>query len=96
MFDTKLIDEMLLYNNCKYESIGNQRAKITEEYLEFIDALINCKYNPSKENKEHLAEEAIDLIQATYTFLRNNYSKEELENAIHKHIQKMIDRDKNV
>lgn len=96
MFDTKVIDELLVYNNCKYESIGNQRDKITEEYLEFIDALINCKYNPTKENKDHLAEETIDFIQAGYTFLKNNYTREEVENYVHKHIQKMIDRDKEV
>lgn len=96
MFDTKLIDELLLYNHCKYESISNQKNKITEEYLEFIDALINCKYNPSKDNKQHLAEESIDVIQAMYTFLKNNYSKEELEDAVHKHLQKMIDRDKDI
>jgi NTP pyrophosphatase (non-canonical NTP hydrolase) len=93
MFDDNLIDELLLYNKCKYESISNQKNKITEEYLEFIDALIKQKYNPSKNNKEHLAEEAIDLMQATYTFLINNFTKEEVENAIHRHLQKMIDRD---
>jgi NTP pyrophosphatase (non-canonical NTP hydrolase) len=96
MFDAKLIDEILLYNNCKYESISNQRSKITEEYLEFIDALIKQKYNPSKENKLHLAEESIDLMQATYTFLSNNYTKEDVENAIHRHLQKLIDRDNEV
>jgi NTP pyrophosphatase (non-canonical NTP hydrolase) len=96
MFDTKLIDELLLYNHCKYENISGQRNKITEEYLEFIDALTKQKYNPTKENKDHLAEEIIDFIQSGYTFLINNFTKEEVENAIHRHLQKLIDRDNEV
>lgn len=96
MFDTKVIDELLMYNNCRYESISNQRAKITEEYLEFTDALIKQKYDPNTDNKEHLAEEIFDYFQAGYTFLINNYTKEEIENANHKHLQKLIDRDNEV
>lgn len=94
MFDqSKLIEEIYMYNNCKYIDIKNQKDKIKEEFGEVMKAIDAYIDNPSIENKKHLASELNDLKQSCHTLEVNNMSKNDRQDGNHKHIQKMIDRD---
>lgn len=91
-----MINEILVYGNCKYIDLSNQLSKMREELKEAEHAVIAHKYNPNDlKYREHMIEEVFDVIQASYTMLTNILSKEELEKYNHVHIQKMIERDNN-
>ena len=54
---------------------------------------MNYKYTTGNK-KEDMGLEAFDLIQATYTFLHNNFTEKEIEVLNLKHMKKLEDRQK--
>lgn len=90
-----MFTEILMYNNCKYDDISTQRKKIEEEYKEALHAIMKYKYDEVRENKNDMAGELFDVMQACYTLLRNNFSEFDLQDLNHKHLAKLIERDKN-
>lgn len=97
MFDeSKLIEEVYMYNNCKYSDVSTQLFKITEEFKEVKDEIIKYKYYGSNENLDNLCSELYDLMQSCHTLIINLKSREDRQKSNHRHIQKLIDRDNEV
>lgn len=97
MFDqSKLIEDVCMYNNCKYADISTQLFKIIEEYKEVKEEIIKYKYEETRENLDNLVGELYDLMQSCHTLIINIKSRDDRQKANHKHIQKMINRDNEV
>jgi len=97
MFDEgKLIEDVAMYNNCKYSDVSTQLWKITEEFNEVREAIVKYKYDETIENLDDAVGELYDLQQACHTLIINLKSREDRQKANHKHIQKLIDRDNEV
>lgn len=93
MFDEgKTIEEVYMYNNCKYSDISTQLWKIIEELNEVKQDIVKYKYDENRENLDSLISELYDLMQSCHTLIINLKSREDRQKANHNHIQKLLDR----
>jgi hypothetical protein len=94
------IKEIFLYdlrfaNLDKFDFLKKQLDKITEEYNELRDAIIDYMNDPNAETLAHMEEESWDLAQVSFGIPNNMLDKYKLEDSNHKHVQKLIERDNN-
>jgi hypothetical protein len=74
--------------------------KISEEKNELRIEAVNYKYSGSYTDerinkiKQNMGLKAFVLIQATYTFLHNNFTEKEIDELNLKHLKKLEDRQK--
>lgn len=74
----------------KYFCLNTQERKVIEELQEMRKELAYKKEN--KNNDDAFAEECFDLMQATYTMLKGNFSDEQIKLYNEKHIKKLAQR----
>lgn len=81
------MSKITLYDNCPYKNTELQIEKIKEELKEVIEAYEN--YLNGIDKRQNIGLETFDIIQSSFTLLKNMFTNEEIADFQLVHMLKM-------